>query len=453
MQETNQLSASLDPSRREWSSVLPPDSLKALPRMLSADEQRYLIWLTQARYEGWGAVVDLGCWLGSSSACLAEGLARSGKQGLVHSFDLFRWDSSYMERDSDLRLADGEDFMPEFLRLTQAWKARIRAQQVDLFNYQWNDGPIEILFVDAAKTWGLTNAILRSFGPHVVPGRTRVVVQDYRYPQTMWLPLLTGSRPDLWTEVENTADGSTSTWVTNRPLHGPGGIVGDYGPESFDFASALRILEERQRIDPAGRNLYPQTLLRAALMYGEDTDVTLARAKLEALECPLHERTPAWILEDIASDLVPLAWQAFGAGDSSRAVTIAQRCLRSRCPAPFALGPLGLGLSRLGRHDEAEATLRQMLEQLPNRSEPLIYLADVKSARGASRDALQLLEQALASLPEDSGDCDYVFALLERIAAQPGGAHSALQVAQSAKPKMLADPNVRVRLERLRARV
>lgn len=48
------MSASSDPSRREWSSVLPPDSLKALPRMLSADEQRYLIWLTQARYEGWG---------------------------------------------------------------------------------------------------------------------------------------------------------------------------------------------------------------------------------------------------------------------------------------------------------------------------------------------------------------------------------------------------------------
>ncbi len=452
MTDTNIPSASSRGPNREWSAVLPPESLGALPRMLSGDEQRYLIWLTESRYEGWGAVVDLGCWLGSSSACLAEGLARSGKQGRVHSFDLFRWDPSYMERDSSLRLAYGADFMPEFLRLTLPWKERIQAQQADLFEFQWRGGPIEILFVDAAKTWGLTNAILRNFGPAIDPGRTRVVFQDFRYPQTMWLPLLTGSRPDLWTEVENTADGYTSTWMVNRSLHGPGGIGGDYGPESFDFVTASRILEERERIDPAGRSLYTQTRLRAALMYGEDADVSAARSMVEALNCPEHERTPTWILEDIASDLVPLAWNAIGAGDATRAVVIAMRCLRSRCPAPFALGPLGLALSRLRRHEEAESRLLQMREQLPDRPEPLIYLADVKSAQGPSHDALKLLEQALAALPGDSGNGDYVFALLERIASQPGGARPSLQVAESAKPEMLADPKIRGRLERIRAR-
>jgi hypothetical protein len=437
---------------RPWASWNVSADLNALPRMLSADEQRYLTWLTETKYEGWGAVVDLGCWLGSSSACLAEGMRRSGKPGKVQSFDLFVWDASYMARDAKLDLRDGDDFMPEFLRLTHPWADRISAKKQDLFDFHWNGGPVEILFVDAAKTWGLTNAIFQSFGPSIVPGKTRVVFQDFRYPQTMWLPLLTGTRPDLWEEIENTADGYTSTWRTRRALQGPGGIDPAYGPASFDFASASRVLAERERIDPSGSPYYPQTMLRAALMYGSEDDVMSARARAEALQCADHDRTPTWILEDIASDLVPLAWDALANNDAPRAIVIAQRCLRSRCPAPFALGPLALALSRLGRHDEALQHATVMRAQLPQRREPCIYLADIESSRGHGREALELLRLVIDGMGDDVTDADYVFALLERVSEQPGLAAAARDVASSASAKVLALDAVRVRIARIRAR-
>lgn len=438
---------------REWSAVELPDSLRTLPRMLSVDEQRYLIWLTQSKYEGWGAVVDLGCWLGSSSACLAEGLERAGKAGVVHSFDLFRWVCSYMERDSDLRMPEGSDFMPEFLRLTSPWAKRVRAQQADLFSYRWTGGPIEILFVDAAKNYDLTNAILRNFATVIVPGRTRVIFQDFRYPETHWLPLVTGSRPDLWEEIENTANGYTSTWIAKKAIHGPGGIEGDYGPESFDFATAARIFAERERVDPAGRSYYVQTQLRLALMYGEDSDVAQARARVDALQCPQHERLPNWLLESVGSDLVPLAWEAIARGDANRALALARRCLRASCPAPYALGPLGFGLSMLGRHEEAEQALQEMRRQLPGRYEPLLSLADVTSGRGRASFALELLTEALPQIPAASTDGDYAFALLERIAGLPGFATIALKLARTAAPSLLARPKVREHLARIETTV
>lgn len=437
---------------REWSAVQLPDSLKALPRMLSEDEQRYLIWLTQSKYEGWGAVVDLGCWLGSSTACLAEGLERAGKAGVVHSFDLFRWVCGYMERDSALRMPEGSDFMPEFLRLTSPWAARVRAQQADLFSYRWTGGPIEILFVDAAKNYALTNAILRNFAAVIVPGRTRVIFQDFRYPETHWLPLVTGSRPDLWEEIENTANGYTTTWIAKKAIHGPGGIEGDYGPESFDFATAARIFAERERVDPAGRSYYVQTLLRLALLCGEDEDVARARARVDALQCPKHERMPNWLLESVGSDLVPLAWEAIAKGDARRAVALARRCLRASCPAPYALGPLGFGLSMLGRHEEAEQALQDMRRQLPGRYEPLLSLADVTSGRGRAAFALELLTEALPQIPATSTDGDYAFALLDRIACQPGHLTAAHQLAKTAAPSLLARPKVREHLARIEAR-
>ena len=61
---------------KSWSSIRLPDELRSIPAMLSDEEKQYLVWLTATAFEGWGAIVDLGCWLGSSSAALAEGLKR-----------------------------------------------------------------------------------------------------------------------------------------------------------------------------------------------------------------------------------------------------------------------------------------------------------------------------------------------------------------------------------------
>src|SRR5262245_44880578 len=80
-------------SRRPWKGLSLPDSVTRVRSLLSPEEQQYLIWLTSEKYQGWGAIVELGAWLGSSSVCLAEGLKRCGSTAKIQTFDRFEWDS------------------------------------------------------------------------------------------------------------------------------------------------------------------------------------------------------------------------------------------------------------------------------------------------------------------------------------------------------------------------
>jgi len=156
-----------------------------------------LIWLAEEKFEGWGAIVELGVWLGSSSAALAEGLRRQNSAAKIHSLDLFRWEN-YMTDLAGPVLKEGDDFLPLYLKETAPYSRWIEPRKADLMNASWDGGPIEILFVDSAKTWDLANAILNGFGRHLVAGRSRIVLQDFRFPYAHCLPLIFDSRPDVF---------------------------------------------------------------------------------------------------------------------------------------------------------------------------------------------------------------------------------------------------------------
>lgn len=167
--------------------------------MLDYEDRQYFTWLTGTRYTGVGAVIDLGTWLGSSAACLAEGLRRSGREGRVISFDRFVWETI---NDSQLGgyslgLSEGDDFMPAARRFLEPFCSRVELRRADLSFYHWDEGPIEILVIDAAKSWKLSHRLLRAFGRALIPGVSRIVFQNFSYPFCHWLPLIIGARPDL----------------------------------------------------------------------------------------------------------------------------------------------------------------------------------------------------------------------------------------------------------------
>lgn len=55
----------------------------------------------------------------------------------------------------------------------------------DLLGHRWVGEPIDVLFVDVAKTWELNDHVMHEFLPSLVPGRSVVVQQDYVHE---WLP-------------------------------------------------------------------------------------------------------------------------------------------------------------------------------------------------------------------------------------------------------------------------
>jgi hypothetical protein len=168
--------------------------------MLSPQELQYLYEYTQNEYSGIGEIVDLGCWLGSSTIAMAKGLVENTKPQVknrqIHAYDIFIWES-WMDgcggvdgEDLKKKFKPGDSFFEEYQRQISAWEKQICAHPGDLLQLGWQGGEIEFLFIDAMKSWELTNSIIYDFFPCLIPGRSIVVQQDFSHYYTYWIHLI-----------------------------------------------------------------------------------------------------------------------------------------------------------------------------------------------------------------------------------------------------------------------
>lgn len=184
-----------------------------IPTMITREEIRYLRWLTEALWDDSGHVVEMGPWLGGSTFCLAAGMrSRVPKpQHKLHVFDSFEW-REFMSKRSPLRLANGASFeanfrenlapfsdlvatkcavLPDELLATDESLAEYRqADRPAQARFTWNDGPIQLLFVDGAKSWTGMRHLLIQTASSWIPGKTLLVCQDYKHWGCYWVTAL-----------------------------------------------------------------------------------------------------------------------------------------------------------------------------------------------------------------------------------------------------------------------
>ena len=401
------------PSVRHWKSLEMSPPVTRIPSMLTSEEKQYLTWLAAEKFEGWGAVVDLGPWLGGSTAALSEGLKRRGTSTKVHSFDLFQWEPSYMGPVAKIDLPPGNDFLPLFLEETADYAPWIAARKQDLMNYSWDDGPIEILFVGAAKSWEMTNAILRGFAPFLESGRSRIVLQNFRYYGTHWLSLVFDSRPDLWEETEGVEDGYMVTFMPLKLLTGPAGIQPEYSEEAFSLQSAERILRDRiAREEPAAQHAILRTLYRKYLL---DVPVEEAQGIREEVVADGATAAEMATIERVEHLLVPRGWRAYNKGEYEAAAAIARRSLAlSNNASVHALTLLGCSLFRAGDQDGARRAIDGALLQEPQHASARLMRAELAIAESRYREAeKETLDVIARSGTEELGD--YALSLLSQI--------------------------------------
>jgi hypothetical protein len=169
--------------------------------MLINLEREYLHTFALKKYAGQGAIVDLGCWLGSSTIALASGLREHPdlqlRSALVHAYDPFIWDrwmndvSAVRQTPLDGKYKTGESFLEAGRELTEPWKDNIRFSPGNLSSIGWFGGLIEFLFVDAMKSWQLSNCIIHDFYPSLIPGISILVQQDFGNFYVYWIHLIT----------------------------------------------------------------------------------------------------------------------------------------------------------------------------------------------------------------------------------------------------------------------
>jgi hypothetical protein len=263
--------------------------LTAAPGMTSLTERACYVWHAEHRYSGAGEIVDLGSWFGSTTAALAMGLSRNSQplaqRRRVHAYDQFTWET-WMDEYAHLArfgpYSPGDSFRREFERTVAPWRPRIELHAGNLLEQRWEHGPLEILLVDAMKSWELTTCVLERFFPFLLPSQGHVIHQDFAHWYTPWIHLVTYRLRDYLVPVQDVHRSDTVVFRVVRPLDEDRGRALRLTRDSFDpsevedafrYSLSITVPEKHPRIHAA-----------RIMLLVHDGDLGAARALLESCE-------------------------------------------------------------------------------------------------------------------------------------------------------------------------
>jgi hypothetical protein len=225
--EQNQIVAErAKPRHGDFGFVSLPE-LPTVDGLIEPAEQRYLYWLTSEMYTEEGAIVELGSWFGRSAISLGAGLRDSGRSTPLYCFDRFRWNPAFAPSITiaDVQLPDGGDFMPYFLANVEPVYPQVVATKTTIDDLEWDGGPIEILFIDAPKTFADLTKTFFAFGTNLTVGRSLMILQDFFFTPAYPVSLTVAMMADSVRLVHTVAGASTAAFVLEEEL--PEQIVPD----------------------------------------------------------------------------------------------------------------------------------------------------------------------------------------------------------------------------------
>jgi hypothetical protein len=180
--------------RSGWENESVPNAVIGIPTMLSPETMAYYKWLART-FSGIGDFVELGCWMGCSTCCLAEGLlqnpdARSRKIHVFDSFVWLDWMKNFTEDQRILRaaLTDGSSFVDYFWLYCKPYHGLLEVHRsalntdndkFDLPDIAWEKQEIGILVMDFGDDKAVNEAMWRVFSPSFLSDNTIIVFNQY----------------------------------------------------------------------------------------------------------------------------------------------------------------------------------------------------------------------------------------------------------------------------------
>jgi hypothetical protein len=180
-------------------------------------------------------VLEIGCYLGGSTAAIARGLDAAGATNRLYVLDSFSWQNpgfiSHLSQDIH-KLENTFTLSPEAVEATRTgdWshvfhevhrikpyfqrlsihKACIPYESADPFELGRYVPPVEAIgaaFIDGFKSWQCTYSAMTALVPYLRPG-SLLIFQDFSWFDCYWLPVLAehfGAGAELYMKVDNTA--------------------------------------------------------------------------------------------------------------------------------------------------------------------------------------------------------------------------------------------------------
>ena len=196
---------------------LPPSGFIG-PSMITRSEAEFFSECARGPLPPDGAIVDLGCFMGSTAIALARGLNGSGRREPVLAYDLFTWAEWMNGSPTHGLYMPGDDFLPEARRYARDHgDGFIQLHKEDLSEYKWDGRPIALLLVDAMKNFDLARQIARTFYPALLPGAV-VIHQDFKHYYTSWIHVLQYRLRDHFETIRSVADGGTVAFRLTIPI-------------------------------------------------------------------------------------------------------------------------------------------------------------------------------------------------------------------------------------------
>jgi hypothetical protein len=229
LQDGQSLQAHVMESNPPWNGERVADNL--IPGMITPEECRYYRYIGRF-YSGIGEAVELGPWLGRSTAHIVAGLRRSPAfhDRKLHVFDDFVWRPDWMDPHTppEQRLSRHADFQPLFEHYAEPVRDSIIVAKrrftcfdgnEDVPPLEWRDRRVEMLYVDCGRTLAANEAWYQIFQPHFVPNRTLIMMQDWRLHRERprkWCNqthLFTASKDNHLQLVHELKDGGIATFL------------------------------------------------------------------------------------------------------------------------------------------------------------------------------------------------------------------------------------------------
>lgn len=300
------------------------DKLVSMPGMTSLAERQFLERYAADTYTGCGEIVDLGCWLGSLTIPLLRGLQANTRPEVprqsVHAYDIFIW-QQWMDpfQQNPLikgRYQAGDSFLPEFLRLVRPYDAQggLCIYAGDLCRMGWNGKAIELLVVDAMKSWELAGHVVRHFYPFLIPGKSVVFHQDFSHFYEYWIHLIQYRLRAHFTLLTDLPDSAGAVFSYANQIR-PELLTAEYGDAAFTDVEVEAAFDYSRGIIQDKRK---HTMLYAAHAYAY-----LHRKNLTRAEAVIEQAFAAGLrLEGelkTVSDMIKKARNPAAAGPTSAA--------------------------------------------------------------------------------------------------------------------------------------
>lgn len=219
-------SAAIEGLRRlPWYCTDLPPQLSDGRGMIADDERRLLYVLARDYFQGEGVIIDGGTYLGDSSLALGYGLIdrQYPAKKAIHAFDLFIIDDGSAqlhlpEADKAGRIIKGGDNV-QFIyeNRTAAISQYIQIHAGDVTQTAWENGPIEILFCDISKSWGVNDYILQNWLPSLIPERGILIQQDQVQEHHVWVGITMEMLSDHF-ECLDYVKNSSMVYRLRRPI-------------------------------------------------------------------------------------------------------------------------------------------------------------------------------------------------------------------------------------------